>query len=47
MRARASRSGLLGWLYRLLAGMSFVKALENNEKAANELDAALREVLRR
>ncbi len=47
MRALARRGGLLGWLYRLLAGSAFMQALENNEKAANELDAALREVLRR
>ena len=47
MRALARRGGLLGWMYRLLAGASFMKALENNEKAADELDAALREVLRR
>ncbi len=47
MSGPARRRGLLAWLYRLLAGSAFVKALEKNEKAADELDAALREVLGR
>ena len=47
MRVLARKGGLLGWLYRFLAGGALMKALENNEKAADELDAALREVLRR
>ena len=44
-KARHARIG--AWLRRLLAGSKVMKALEKNEKAARELDAALREVLKR
>ncbi len=43
----APRRGLMAWLYRLLAGSAFVRALEKNDQAATRLDAALREVLKR
>ncbi len=33
------------WIRHVLAGRTLHKALEKNEKAARELDAALREVL--
>ncbi len=39
-------SGILAWLKRFFVGRAFCKALERNEKAADALDAAVREVLR-
>ncbi len=41
----AKRRGILAWLSRVFAGNALCKALERHEKAARELDAALREVL--
>ena len=39
------KGGFLAWLRRVFAGSALCKALERHEKAAQELDAALREVL--
>ncbi len=41
------RRGLRAWMWRIFVGKALCKALERNEKAARELDAAVREVLGR
>ena len=41
----AQKRGFLTWLRRVFVGSAFCKALERNERAAKELDRAVREVL--
>ena len=41
------KQGFWAWMRRVFVGSAFCKALERNEKAADELDRAMREILER
>ena len=47
MKKRGKLARFRGWLRRVLGGIALHKSLEKNEKAARDLDAAVREVLQK